>query len=77
MWFFLVADSAVTLKTNSSGSPADTKTLSAGVPIFYCTNCGLSSLSAIFSGADITTSYWTNSSSSSVANVYLNCVTSS
>lgn len=33
--YFFVADADVTLKTNSSGSPANTITLKAGVPIVF------------------------------------------
>jgi hypothetical protein len=45
-----------TIKTNSSGSPADTITLVAGVPLFFPTNAAATAVGAIHS-ADVTSLY--------------------
>ncbi len=38
---FLLSDQTITLETNVAGSPVDTLTLTAGLPIVWFTGCGL------------------------------------
>ena len=56
--FFILADQALTVKTNSSGSPADTLTLSAGVPYLWHTGA----IDSFQLGTDVTALYVTNAS---------------
>ncbi len=53
----LYATAAMTLKTNNSGSPADTISLAANTPIFWFTGCGLDCPL----GTDVTVLYVTSS----------------
>lgn len=52
----IVSDRALTVKTNSSGSPANTFVLTANVPLLWYPGCGYSL------AADITALYVTNAS---------------
>lgn len=58
--FHIVSDKAVTVKTNSSGAPQETLTLTANVPLVWYTGCGYTKP---FAG-DVTTIYITNASGS-------------
>lgn len=58
----VVSDKPLTLKTNSTSSPGDTKALVAGCPIQWDKSAGYFALSAIFS-ADVTVIYLTNAGS--------------
>lgn len=53
---FIVSDKDVTLETNSGGSPADTLTLLANVPVSWYPGCGY----ACPLGTDVTAIYLTN-----------------
>lgn len=53
LWFY--SDKAVTLKTNSSGSPVDTIVLAAGIPLVWNANLGANPFSA-----DVTSLFVTN-----------------
>lgn len=55
---YLVSDQNVTLKTNSSGSPADTISLLANVPFIWADDGYI----AVPFSADVTKFYWTNAS---------------
>jgi hypothetical protein len=58
--FYMVADKALTIKTNSSGTPDDTFVLTANEPMVWTENCGLANP---FS-QDVTALYVSNSSGS-------------
>jgi hypothetical protein len=60
----LYCDTALTIKTNSSGSPTDTITLAAGVQKIY-TNDGAVGTGTNFFTADVTKIYVTNSTTAS------------
>lgn len=53
---YMVSDQALTIKTNSSGSPQETITLAAGQPLVWYAGCGLTTP---FAG-NITALYITN-----------------
>ena len=53
---FLLSDKDVILETNSGGSPADTITLTANVPVSWYVGCGY----ACPLGTDVTAIYLTN-----------------
>lgn len=56
--FYMVSDVAMTVKTNSSGSPQETFTLTADEPVFW--NDAMSmTISSLFAG-DVTALYVTN-----------------
>jgi hypothetical protein len=63
---YIKSDADVTLKTNSSGSPQETITVKAGVPICWYSNNGFA-IGGIFAG-DLTATYWSNAGVT-VANV--------
>ena len=67
------SDQAMTLKTNSSGSPQDTIVLVAGIPFVWTAGCGMA---YPFAGA-VTTGYFTNGSSTLNANVKINMMSNS
>src|SRR5437660_12486493 len=56
--FIIVADQAMTVKTNSSGSPGQTFTLVANAPQIWCSTLGVARNT--FFAADITKLYVTN-----------------
>lgn len=57
-FLLIVATKDMTLKTNSSGSPQETKTLTANVPILWYTGCGYT-IGSLFAG-DVTKFYVSN-----------------
>lgn len=59
----IYSDKDITIKTNSSGSPDDTLTVSAGVPLIWYTGCG----TTFFLGTDTTVIYVANASGSEAA----------
>ena len=61
----------VTLKTNSSGAPQDTLTITAGEPWVWDVNSGITNP---FAG-NVTAGYVTNSSGSVSTNFYVRCLT--
>lgn len=63
---YIKSDVTVTLKTNSSGSPDDTITVTAGVPFIWYYQSGVDNP---FSAAVVTT-YWTNGTSGA-ATIYM------
>jgi len=64
---FISSDQAITLKTNSTTTPGDTKTIAAGDPYMAA---GTSSPFAV----DVTTAYFTNAGTTA-ANVQVRCLT--
>lgn len=60
---FLLADGALTIQTNSGGSPDDTITLAANKPLVWYTGCGLACPVTV----DVTDFYLTNAGGSTVA----------
>ena len=65
---FISSDMAITMKTNSTSTPGDTKNIAAGDPYMAS---GASSPFAV----DVTTVYFTNPSSTTAANVQVRCLT--
>lgn len=63
-------DLALTVKTNSSGSPAQTLTLVANQPYEWNTN----HLDALLLTPDVTTLYVTNASNTTAANFSIRCL---
>lgn len=63
---YIKSDVTVTLKTNSSGSPDNTITVTAGVPFVWHYQSGVTNP---FSAA-VTTTYWTNATSGA-ATIYM------
>jgi len=64
---FISSDQNITLKTNSTSAPSDTKNITAGDPYLA------TGISAPFS-ADVTTAYFTNPGTTA-ANVQVRCLT--
>jgi hypothetical protein len=60
---YMISDVTVTLKTNSSGSPQETITLTAAKPVIWYTGCGLT---IPFAG-NVTTIYLTNATAGAAA----------
>lgn len=60
--FIMVSSTAMTVKTNDSGSPQETLTLAAGVPFVYVPGAGLASPF----DDDVTALYVTNTGASQV-----------
>lgn len=60
---FILSDTAVTIKTNSTSAPQETITLAANTPLFWWTGSGLTNP---FAG-NVTTIYVTNSTGSSAS----------
>jgi hypothetical protein len=60
---YILSDQNMTLKTNSSGSPAETISLVANVPLTWYTNCYYTNLLA----TDITALYLTNASAAAAS----------
>lgn len=60
---FLLSDGALTIQTNSGGSPDDTITLAASKPLVWYSGCGLTCPLTV----DVTNLYLTNASGSAVA----------
>jgi 3-hydroxy-3-methylglutaryl CoA synthase len=69
---WISSDVNCVLKTNSSGSPTTTLTITAGVPCVWQTGCGLP---APFVAGDVTTTYWTNSNSTTAGTVKFRALT--
>lgn len=67
--FFLYTDGALTLKTNSSGSPSDTFVFAAGYPFAWVLGAPFPVSSATPLAADVTAFYLTNSTGS-IVNFY-------
>ncbi len=67
--FYVVSDQAVTLETNSGGSPTNTIVLKAGVPYQWNTD----SYNTFLLTGDVTVIYVTNASGSTAA-IELRCV---
>ena len=59
----MLSDQDVTVKTNNSGSPADTINLKAGVPLFYADSANLTNPLTV----NVTALYLTNTSSTEAA----------
>ncbi len=68
---YIKSDVTVTLKTNSSGSPDNTITVTAGVPFVWCYQSGITNP---FTAA-VTTTYWTNATSDA-ATIYMRTLVS-
>lgn len=68
---FIVADGPLVLKGDSSGSPEETFTLAAGVPLVWTATCGLPNP---FAAALDTGFYVTNPSSTTPVNLTIKCL---
>ena len=63
---YIKSDQDLTLETNSSSAPADTITITAGIPYVWVAGSGITNP---FAG-NVTTTYWTNAGAS-LATVYV------
>lgn len=74
---FILSDHNVTLKTNSSGSPTDTISIVANVPLLVGLSAnvpqGTSTAASFFSG-DITTMFFINGTPASVGNIWIRAI---
>lgn len=68
---YLKSDQTLTLKTNSTGSPQDTLTITAGVPFVWVFGSGITNP---FAG-NVTQTFWTNGGAT-LANVYVRVLSS-
>ncbi|AMV24599.1 hypothetical protein VT84_09400 [Gemmata sp. SH-PL17] len=68
---YIKSDVTVTLKTNSSGSPDNTITITAGKPFVWYAGCGIANP---FTAA-VTTTYWTNATADP-ATIYMRTLVS-
>ncbi|TXH99556.1 MAG: hypothetical protein E6Q76_19600 [Rhizobium sp.] len=68
---YIKSDVTVTLKTNSSGSPDNTFTITAGVPFIWWYESGVTNPVT----AAVTTTYWTNATSDA-ATIYMRTLVS-
>lgn len=66
---FMLFDTAVTLKTNSTGSPQETLTFAANVPLIWDASSPLA-IGTIFAG-NITAMYLTNSTAATAVKIYM------
>lgn len=69
---YIKSNTTLTLKTNSSSSPQDTLTITGGVPFIWYATSGITNP---FAG-NVTNTFWSNSSSSVAATVYVRGLTS-
>lgn len=72
---YMVSDRAVTVKTNSSGSPVNTFTLAANIPFMWVQgDPAIRDTAGVVFTTDVTALYMTNADADNAATVQIRCI---